>query len=273
MKTTKVISFFNIKGGIGKTTTTLLTAYQLASSNPNLKILLIDADLQANLTQFIYKTSHEDKTLLDVVNNNLSADELIIKSPNSKYKNIDLIPSDLTLCTLDESLTTKTSRETFFGRWFAKNKHTFNKYDYIFIDLAPSYTLTSKNFLIATDSIIIPVAHGDIASIRGAVLFKQLYIKDLEDIGLDNQADIHLLLTKVETGKKEVLSIFDNYLNKFTDINKLLLHSKIRKTTLVEKSVLYKLSVLDFLKEKKQSNKFKLDFSNLIDELKEKEIL
>ena len=69
------------------------------------------------------------------------------------------------------------------------------------------------------------------------------------------------------------MSIFDNYLNKFTDINKLLLHSKIRKTTLVEKSILYKLSVLDFLKEKKQSNKFKLDFSNLIDELKEKEIL
>lgn len=27
-------------------------------------------------------------------------------------------------------------------------------------------------FLIATDSIIIPVAYGDIASIRGAVLFK-----------------------------------------------------------------------------------------------------
>ena len=31
--------------------------------------------------------------------------------------------------------------------------------------------------------------------------------------------------------------------------------------------------LVDFLKEKKQSNKFKLDFSNLIDELKEKEIL
>ncbi len=273
MKTTKVISFFNIKGGIGKTTTTLLTAYQLVASNKNLKILLIDADLQANLTQFIYKTFHEDRTLLDVVNNNLSADEIIIKSPNSKYENIDLIPSDLTLCTLDESLTTKTSRETFFGRWFAKNKDIFNKYDYIFIDLAPSYTLTSKNFLIATDSIIIPITHGDIASIRGAVLFKQLYIKDLQDIGLDDRPNIHLLLTKVESRKKEVLSIFDDYLNKFTGINKLLLHSKIKKTTVVEKSILYKLSILDFLKEKRQSSKFKLDFSNLIDELKEKEIL
>lgn len=273
MKTTKVISFFNIKGGIGKTSTTLLTAYQLASSNPDLKILLIDADLQANLTQFLYKTSHEDKTLLDVVSDNLSADEVMIKSPNAKYKNIDLIPSDLSLCTLDEHLTTKTSRETFFGRWFAKNKNTFNEYDYIFIDLAPSYTLTSKNFLILADSIIIPVSHGDIASIRGAVLFKQLYKKDLEDIGLDSSTNIHSLLVKHETGNKEVLSIFNSYMDKFNDINKSLLNSTIRKTTVVEKSILHKLSVLDFLKERKQSNKFKLDFSNLIDELKEKEIL
>ncbi|MCI6666867.1 MAG: ParA family protein, partial [Romboutsia timonensis] len=44
----KILTFFNIKGGIGKTTLTLLTAYKLAKENK--KILLIDADLQANLT-------------------------------------------------------------------------------------------------------------------------------------------------------------------------------------------------------------------------------
>lgn len=273
MKETKVISFFNIKGGIGKTTTTLLTSYQLASLHPNSKILLIDGDLQANLTQFIYKTSHNDKTLLDVVTENLSAEDIIVKSPNNKYKNIDLIPSDLTLCTLDEHLMTKTSRETFFGRWFAKNKEIFSKYDYIFIDLAPSYTLTSKNLLILSDSIIIPISHGDIASIRGAVLFKQLFEKDLEDIGLDNNTKIYSLLVKNETSKKEVLVIFDNYINKFNEIKEVLLKSMINKTTVVEKAILYKLSVSDFLKEKKQYNKFKLDFLNLIDELKEKELL
>lgn len=273
MKETKVISFFNIKGGIGKTTTTILASYQLAQSYPDSKILLIDGDLQANLTQFIYKTSHNDKTLLDVVRENLSAEDIIIKSPNEKYKNIDLIPSDLTLCTLDEHLMTKTSRETFFGRWFFKNKEVFNEYDYIFIDLTPSYTLTSKNLLLLADSIIIPINHGDISSIRGGVLFNQLFTKDLEDIGLGNNTKIYSLLVKKERIKKEVLTIFDNYINKFDEIKQILLTSTVNKTTIVEKSILYKLSVSDFLKEKKQSNKFKLDFFNLIEELKEKEIL
>ena len=128
MKTTKVISFFNIKGGIGKTTTTLLTAYQLASSNPNLKILLIDADLQANLTQFIYKTSHEDKTLLDVVNNNLSADELIIKSPNSKYENI--VNSEYVLKLFDENEKIAISKFIEFNKEIVKIKDSEKYLEY-----------------------------------------------------------------------------------------------------------------------------------------------
>ena len=85
----KILTFFNIKGGIGKTTLTLLTSYKLAKENK--KILLIDADLQANLTQYIYKMNHSDKTMVNAIMGNAAAEELIIKSPNESYINIDLI--------------------------------------------------------------------------------------------------------------------------------------------------------------------------------------
>ena len=112
----KIVSFFNVKGGVGKTTLTILTAITLSKEGS--KVLIIDADTQANLTQFLYKVSHNDKTMFDGLADNLSANELIIKSPTDKYKNIDIIPSDLSLSVLSEYLTTKTNREKSVWRWF-----------------------------------------------------------------------------------------------------------------------------------------------------------
>ena len=48
----KILSLYNIKGGVGKTTLTSLIAYNL--SNQGKKILVIDADLQANTTLIIW---------------------------------------------------------------------------------------------------------------------------------------------------------------------------------------------------------------------------
>ena len=118
----KSIAIFNQKGGVGKTTLTILTAITLSKENS--KVLIIDADTQANLTQFLYKVSHDDKTMFDGLADNISAEELIIKSPTKRYKNIDLIPSDLSLSVLSEYLTTNTNREKSVWRWFKSNIDT-----------------------------------------------------------------------------------------------------------------------------------------------------
>lgn len=85
----KLITFFNIKGGIYKTSMPIITEYELAKDK-NKKILLWDLDLQENLTQYVYKVNHEDKTTIDIVDG-LSAEEVIVKCPNSNYPNIDII--------------------------------------------------------------------------------------------------------------------------------------------------------------------------------------
>src|SRR5699024_7298615 len=55
IKVTKVITFGNFKGGVGKTTATAMFAYLLA--NQNKKTLAIDFDPQANMTNFLFKSS------------------------------------------------------------------------------------------------------------------------------------------------------------------------------------------------------------------------
>ena len=71
----KIVSFFNVKGGVGKTTLTILSA--IALSKEGSKVLIIDADTQANLTQFLYKVSHNDKTMFDFYSN--FAEDIVVQ--------------------------------------------------------------------------------------------------------------------------------------------------------------------------------------------------
>lgn len=57
----KTISFFNHKGGVGKTTLTINVAYALADMG--LKVLLVDADPQCNLTSFFLSEKQLDELL------------------------------------------------------------------------------------------------------------------------------------------------------------------------------------------------------------------
>ncbi|MFR4164089.1 MAG: ParA family protein [Paraclostridium sordellii] len=85
--------------------------------------------------------------MLESLTDNFKAKEVVIKTPLEKYSNIDLIPSDLSLSVLSEFLTTKTNREKSVWRWFKNNIDTLKHYDYIFIDLSPSYYLIARNFI------------------------------------------------------------------------------------------------------------------------------
>lgn len=267
----KIVSFFNVKGGVGKTTLTILSA--IALSKEGSKVLIIDADTQANLTQFLYKVSHSDKTMFDGLADNLSAKELIIKSPCERYKNIDIIPSDLSLSVLSEYLTTKTNREKSVWRWFKSNVDNLKNYDYIFVDLSPSYDLIARNFMLCSDSIITPIAYQDIASIRGCELFYLKFNQDLEDMEMENLAKRAVVINSYTSRKLSTGDIFWEKLNEFDHIKEDLIESKISDTTVIKNAILSKLDIDDYCRKIKKSHKVREEFKDVIKELKERDVL
>lgn len=267
----KIVSCFNIKGGVGKTT--LINLLSLKLSEIGYKILLIDGDTQANLTQFMYKVVHNDKTMFEALTDGISAEEIIIKSPMKGHENMDLIPSDLSLSVLSEYLTTKTNRERAVFRWFKNNIDALEKYDYIFIDLSPSYDLVTRNFLMISDSIITPLEYQDIASIRGCELFYQQFNKDLIEMEMENEAKRAVVINSYTTRKLSSGDIFNKYLESFPNIQKDLLESKLSETTVVKNAVINKLSIDNYCRKIKKAPKIKLEFNKFVEELLKREIL
>lgn len=266
----KILTYFNIKGGIGKSTLTILTAYKLNKEGK--KVLVIDGDLQANLTQFMYKINHQDKTLVNAIEENTTAEELIIKSPNPEYPDLDLIPADIELCILAEHMAVKEDKHLIMAKWFKNNIETFKKYDYIFIDLSPSIDLLNRNLLYICDSIVIPVNHGDLASLRGAELFNQLRMSELSELGIEDTAKKAVLINNHKSSKRKMLELFDKQLEQYQFLNSHLLSTKISESTTIQQAAVLKKGISDLIGAYK-NKKIEQQVNSLIEELKSKEII
>ena len=148
---TKVIAVSNNKGGSGKTTVAGNLAYSLMQQGK--KVLLIDADMQINLTRSYDLSKNSEKSLYDALIKENSLQHYII---NTKYPNIDFIISDHMLSAIDMELFTKKLRETVFERILRPVKSE-NSYDYIIIDTCPFLGLLNYNILVASDYVLVPV--------------------------------------------------------------------------------------------------------------------
>lgn len=143
----KVISLFNHKGGVGKTTTTLNLGKALHVLG--FSVLLIDLDPQGNLTQSLGFEELE-KSILHYLDSDNPEDLPLIKVE----ENFNLIPSSLELETAVYSLVGKPDGQ-FKVRSIIESVDGF--YDYILIDCPPSLGILSVNALTASDEIIIVV--------------------------------------------------------------------------------------------------------------------
>lgn len=185
----KILSVFNQKGGVGKTTTVVNLA--VALNYLDKKVLVIDIDPQANTTtglgldkynienslyELFYAGEEHDEESTDLesleesealdeqdeqVDKLDQADDQIVIDIN-KYisktdSGVDIIPSEAALSGLEVELVDFDPLERTQQLKSIIGLLDEDQYDYILIDCPPSLGLLSINALCASNSILIPV--------------------------------------------------------------------------------------------------------------------
>lgn len=143
----KIISIFNQKGGVGKTTTVVNLAASLGSKNK--KVLIIDLDPQGNSTSGLGINKEElEFSIYDLLLNGSEFTPL-----QTSANNVSILPSTSDLSGFEIEAVNIENRESLL-----KNKiDQFDKFDFILIDCPPSLGLLSINALVASNSVLIPI--------------------------------------------------------------------------------------------------------------------
>ncbi|KAA9005902.1 ParA family protein [Paenibacillus spiritus] len=185
----EVITFFNNKGGVGKTTLAVNVASFIATQyEKKNRILFLDADPQANSTQMMipdeiwedfYGFDAKRPTIMNYLTSieEGNSDVVYVDVPFKKTENrfaVDLIPGHPSLAIIEDILSdgwNKCISGDLGGfrktNWLSLLKEYFkDSYDYLFIDVGPSLGALNRSILVNTDYIITPMG-SDIFSLIG----------------------------------------------------------------------------------------------------------
>lgn len=157
MSKTKVIAFSNNKGGSGKTTTCSNVGCAMAAAGK--RVLLIDGDMQMNLTISFFDEeralgfAESGSNLYNAIKAELDLRKFVAETD---IEGVDIIPSSPLMSSIEFELFTKWQREQILKKCLEPIRAS-GYYDYILLDAPPTLGGWVMNIMCASDFVVIPV--------------------------------------------------------------------------------------------------------------------
>lgn len=183
----RTLSFFNNKGGVGKTTLSTNVAHYFARQGK--RVLYVDCDPQCNATQLMLTEEQHEKIYLNSSNDEQAERESLantvyamfiplregetlietdIRSVRSTRFGVDVLPGHPALSNIEDvmsdawqsSLAKKTGdfRRIHWAGQLAVAMEDEDRYDYIFFDVGPSLGPFNRTVLLGCDAFVTPTS-------------------------------------------------------------------------------------------------------------------
>jgi len=241
----KTIIFFNIKGGVGKTTLAYHTAYMFAELGH--RCLAVDLDPQANLTAMflpdselerIYSQDRNRETLISGIRpSEEGVGDIAPVKVHEISNNIGLLAGDLDLAHFEDALNLNWGKclngdeaalrmVTSIYR-IIQNAAKSMEAEYCIIDVSPTFTALNRSAMISADFVVVPVS-ADQYSIHGIQIlgnklnmwrseWKELYEKNKEPepiMPTGEMKAIGYIVTSYRTYQNQPVMPVLNWINK-----------------------------------------------------------
>lgn len=234
----KIFAAFNIKGGVGKTSTAVNLAYLAAQGGA--RTLVWDLDPQGASSYYFRirpKIKGGSKKLIE---GKRELDDMI---KGTDFDNLDLLPSDFSFRNLDLILDGKKKPTHRLEKLL---KPLSQEYDFIFLDCPPSISLLSEAVFKAADILLSPVIPSTL-SLRTLDQLKQFLKEE------NNEIRIMPFFSMVDRRKKMHLDIIETIPKQYPEF----LKSAIPYASDIERMGLERMPLAGFVKSGRSLQAYK----------------
>jgi len=183
-----IIAVYNIKGGVGKTASSVNLAY--LSSKQGRRTLLCDLDPQGSASFYFRIRAPKKFNSKKLLKGGKHIEENI---KGTDFPGLDMLPADLSYRNIDIALDECKKSQQRLRKILQPLQED---YDRIFLDCPPNITLLSENIFFAADHILVPV----IPTTLSLLALKQLFTF-LDDIG-QSRSKVLIFFSMAERRKK-----------------------------------------------------------------------